>query len=138
MLLVAADAPPAPDPGWMAGTWREEKSGRATEEIWSTSWGGAIIGTSRSGKIDKASGFEFMRIAPDEKGVLTFFGSPGGKPAVPFRLVASKPHEFVFENPAHDSPQRVRYALEGDTLVAEIAMAGGAPPVMRWRLKRVR
>jgi hypothetical protein len=136
LLLLAADAPPAPDPGWMAGTWREEKAGRIVEEQWSTSWGGAIIGTSRSGKPDKPTAFEFMRIAPDEKGVLTFYGAPGGKPAVAFPLIASGSRELIFENPAHDAPQRVRYRREGDVLIAEIAMKGGTPPVMRWRLVR--
>jgi len=129
--VVTADAL-----GWMSGEWQESKGDRWTEEDWSSARGGVLLGTGRSGAGETVKSFEFMRIAPGEGGVLHFFGSPGGSPAVAFRLVRSGPTEAVFENPAHDYPQRVRYWREGAVLRAETSDITGAK-AMRWNYKRI-
>ena len=60
-----------------------------------------------------------MRIARNENGDLMFYGSPFGNPAAAFRAVKAGPTEVVFVNPNHEYPQRIRYWMEGDMLLAE-------------------
>jgi hypothetical protein len=76
-----------------------------------------------------------MRIAVETDGKLTFWGSPGGKPPVPFRLARSGPNRLEFENPAHDYPTRITYRREGERLTATISGPNGTNP-MSWRYRR--
>ncbi len=94
-----------------------------------------MLGTNRSGKGGKASGFEFMRIAPGTGGRISFFASPGGKQAVEFPLTSLKAGEAVFENARHDYPTRVVYRRDGDRLVGTISGPGGKNPVS-WTFRR--
>jgi len=121
--------------GWLAGIWVTESGGRWTEERWAPPRGGVMLGTSLSGKGAVASSYEFMRIGVDADGKLTFWGSPDGKPPVPFRLTKAGPNLLEFENPAHDYPTRIAYRREGRQLVATVSGPGGANP-MTWRYSR--
>ena len=117
--------------GWLSGRWEQAEGERWAEELWSAPRGGMLIGFARMGRGDTLGSFEHMRIAPGEGGTLHFYGSPQGAPAVAFRLVRSGPAEAVFENPAHDFPQRVRYWRDGEVLRAEVSdLAGGK--AMAW------
>ena len=78
-----------------------------------------------------------MRIAVDSNGKLTFWGSPDGKPPVPFRLTEAGPNLLAFENPAHDYPTRITYRREGEQLTATISGPNGAKP-QNWRYRRAR
>jgi hypothetical protein len=140
LLLVGAapETKRAEDLGWLAGTWlAEEAGGDWTEERWSRPRGGAMLGTSLSGKGGEAGWFEFMRIAAGEDGRLAFHASPGGAPASAFPLVSSGKREAVFENPAHDYPARIVYRREGDVLSAAISGPGGTKP-RSWRFRKVK
>jgi len=94
-----------------------------------------MLGVGSSGRGERVADWEHMRIAPDEAGVLSFWGSPKGAPAVPFRLVSMTGFEAVFENPEHDYPVRIVYRREGEALVATISGANGANPTS-WRYRR--
>jgi hypothetical protein len=143
VLAAAAGAASAPakgragidKAGWLAGAWLVETDGRWTEERWAPPRGGVMLGTSLSGKGAVASSFEYMRITIDANGSLTFWGSPGGKPPVPFRLADGAPNLLIFENPDHDYPTRITYRREGEQLIATVAGPNGANP-MSWRYKR--
>jgi hypothetical protein len=121
--------------GWLAGTWVTDTGGRWTEERWASPRGGVMLGTSLSGTGAVASAYEFMRITVEKDGKLTFWGSPDGKPPVPFRLARAGPRLLEFENPAHDYPTRITYRSEDGQLVATVSGPGGANP-MSWRYKR--
>jgi hypothetical protein len=142
LLLLAAAllAAPAPAdqtvPSWLAGRWVAESDGRWTEETWSAPRGRVMLGTSLSGKGEAATTFEFMRIAPDAEGRLTFWGSPEGKPAVPFVMERGDGEHVLFVNRGHGYPQRILYGRRGDRLVAAISMADGSM-YQSWRYKRV-
>ncbi len=123
------------DLGWMTGEWVEEKDGRWTEENWSRPRGGVMLGTGRSGRGERIADWEFLRIEADETGVPTYWGSPKGASAIPFRLVDAGRGQAIFENPKHDYPARIVYRREGEALVAIISGPGGANP-MRWRYRR--
>ena len=145
VALAAAAAGTAPAPakgrvgidqaGWLAGIWVTETQGRWTEERWASPRGGVMLGTSLTGKGGVATSYEYMRIAAAPDGKLTFWGSPEGKPAVPFRLADAGPDVLTFENPAHDYPTRITYRRDGERLTATISGPGGADP-MSWRYKR--
>jgi hypothetical protein len=125
---LALAAPPAArveDLGWMSGPWVSETREGWTEELWMAPRRGLMLGTNRSGKGARATGFEYMRIEVDGAGRIAFWGSPGGKPAVAFTLVSSGPREAVFENPAHDFPTRIVYRRQGERLVASVSGPGG-------------
>lgn len=126
----AADAPP-PAPNWMAGAWIETKGDRWTDEYWTTMRAGIMIGAGRSGSGETLLAWEATRIVRNADGTLTFWASPKGAKAVPFRMTSSGANEIVFESKANDYPQRVRYWRDGKSLKAEISLADGSK-AMRW------
>ncbi|SNS10637.1 hypothetical protein SAMN06295912_101372 [Sphingomonas laterariae] len=121
--------------GWLAGAWATEVDGRWAEEWWTPPRGGILIGAGITGKGATADFFEHMRIMADGAGRITFYGSPKGAPAVAFALVRSGAGEAVFENPAHDYPQRVHYRREKEILVVSVSMIDGSK-AESWRYKR--
>jgi len=141
-LLFAASAEAQPSApvmsslGWLQGKWVSEEGERWTEEVWTDGRGGMMLGLNRSGKGDSGTGFEYMRIAAAQDGTLYFWGSPGGKPAVPFRLTEARANEAVFENPQHDFPTRIVYRRDGSTLIAQVSGPAGKN-AMRWTFRRV-
>jgi uncharacterized protein YndB with AHSA1/START domain len=116
------------DLAWLAGLWEGEKDGARNEEQWLAPAGGTMLGVSRTLAGGKTVFLEFMRI--DEaagKVVMTVYPAAGA--GVPFTLARSGPAEAVFENPAHDFPQRILYRREtGERLFARIeSVAPGGP-----------
>lgn len=128
-VVMAAAAPATAGSGaksvaqlaWLSGDWVSERDGRWAEEQWSTPRGGLMLGTGRSGKGERATGFEFMRIALDRGGKVVFWGSPGGSAPVPFHLVEAGARSVAFANPNHDFPKRISYRRNGDTLTAVVS-----------------
>ena len=135
--VSAAMSPPSgvDQLSWLAGSWESRSGEEWTEEMWMAPRGGVMLGTNRSGKGGAATGFEFMRIAADEQGRISFWASPSGKPAVQFPMVSSGPTEATFENQRHDYPTRVVYRLKGVILHATISGPDGANP-MSWKFIR--
>jgi hypothetical protein len=145
MFWAAAAAAPAPAAGmeqlgWLSGHWRTRAEAGAdgsawTEEIWSSREGGTMLGLSRTHKGGRIRAWEFMRIARNEDGSAGFYASPNGGPPVSFRLVRASRSEAVFENPAHDFPQRISYRREGAELVATVSLIDGSKAA-KWRFRR--
>lgn len=135
LLIGAAPAQPLAMPSWLVGDWEANSGRRWTEEHWIAPRAGAMLGTSRTGSGTKMGSYEFLRISHDADGGLTYWGSPEGKAPVPFRLVQSGPTFAVFENPAHDYPQRIRYQRTGRMLVATISDIKGAQ-AMSWSYRQ--
>jgi hypothetical protein len=63
LCLAAAPARSVEDLAWISGAWVAEGADGWTEEQWTAPHGGILLGTSRSGRTERVSGFEFMRIA---------------------------------------------------------------------------
>jgi hypothetical protein len=76
------------------------------------------------------SAFEFLCLVEREGG-LVYQAMPNGRqPATDFRLTKLEPKDLTFENPSHDFPKMIRYALgEDGTLEATISGADGRKPV---------
>ena len=137
-LLVAAptaEVGHADELAWMAGSWVSEGDSQWTEERWSRPRGGVMLGTGLSGQGGRAESFEFMRIAADEEGRLTFWAAPEGGSPTAFRYETGGEREAAFVNPGHDYPQRISYRREGPELVATISRADGSRS-QTWRFVR--
>jgi Domain of unknown function (DUF6265) len=98
---------------WMAGNWSGVQGGVEMEEFWQEPKGNTMLGLHRDVKGGRTVSFEFLRIEATPEGI-TYWASPGGRPATPFRSIEQKDKRAVFENAKHDFPQRVIYWISED------------------------
>ena len=113
-FLVAS--PPSTDVqtlSWLSGRWVGTQSGTESEEFWTDVRGGTLLGVHRDTKEGKTVGYEFFRIETVPEG-LTYFASPQGRAATPFRAIENANRRVVFENKQHDFPTRILYWLGSD------------------------
>lgn len=124
--------------GWLAGSWGGQSGTLTMEEHWTSPAGGMLLGMHRDVRGDRAVSFEFMRIESRE-GTLTFMASPRGAAPTPFPLKEHGAQRVVFENTAHDFPQRIIYWREGDALRARVeGMVKGKLESEEWTWTRLR
>jgi uncharacterized protein DUF6265 len=127
---AAGDAKAAPATidrlSWLPGTWIGGGGPVAVEERWTPAGGGAMLAVSRTVRGGRMVAFEFLCIT-ERQGSLVYTAMPNGRsPATDFLLTAIDATSATFENPAHDFPKTIRYALKGDgTLDATISGASG-------------
>jgi Domain of unknown function (DUF6265) len=116
---VAADAPAVriADFAFMAGCWQGGDAQTALEENWMRPGGGTMMGTSRVLAAGKTVFSEFVEVAEKPAGLVMTVALGIGQPGVAFTRIAAGADEVVFENPAHDFPQRIRYRKVSDTSV---------------------
>jgi hypothetical protein len=134
--MVLQPAGKAALPDWMVGCWESNVEGQWTEECWTTSRGGIMLGSNRSGAGEQLEMFEMMQIAvvPEKPGI-AFWAAPKGVNRTKFDWAPSAEPGVTFVNPKNDYPQRIRYWREGEELHAEISLSDGSKP-MRWRFSR--
>ncbi len=139
VLLVTACAAPAgaqpssPTPEWMSGYWLSCERGEVAE-----SWIGAGAATMLGVNLSQGEqgGFEFLRIASNGRGGYGYFSMPNGRsPATEFTMVTLSASRVVFENLAHDFPQRIIYERTGEELHARIENAAATQGV-DWTFRR--
>lgn len=134
MLLGVAlhAAPKVEDLAWLTGHWRLERAGRVTDEQWMAPAGGVMLGMARTVRNGKVAEHEFVQLRPDPDGTPAYAVSASGQPEVVFRLVSLLDGTAVFENTAHDFPQRIIYAPQPDgSLLAAIEGPGPDGQVKR-------
>lgn len=124
---------------WMSGTWIEERQGGAVvQETWLRPMGGVMAGVSQTTRPGRKPFVEHIRISAEPEGV-TFTAVVPGQPPTPFVMLPGSEGEAVFENKAHDFPQRVFYRRCGEDLCAGIeGVQDGKPRREDWRYRRVR
>lgn len=121
-LAAPGEGQPAPttaDLAFFTGCWRFESKGRVVEEQWMAPAGGSLLGMSRTVVNGETTEFEFVQIRDLPEG-LTYIAQPSGQREARFVATRSTPGDVVFENPAHDFPQRIRYRLAGNILSARV------------------
>jgi len=96
---------------WLAGHWSNGEGADRVEELWLDPRGGAMLGMHRDLHAGKFVFFEFLRIVEDSAGV-AYLAQPKGRPATRFGLIERGAQKIVFENKAHDYPQRILYWLD--------------------------
>lgn len=107
------------DLAFMTGCWKFERNGRTVDEHWLAPSGGTLIGVSRTVAGGKTVEHEFLQIRDLPEG-LTYTSKPSGQPEASFKMASKTTDEVVFENLAHDFPQRIRYRRGAETLHARI------------------
>jgi len=123
------------DMAWLDGAWVGTRGKRSIEERWSPPRGGAMLGVSRTVSGDRMVGFEYLRIV-ERDGGLVYVAQPGGNPPTDFVLTELGSARAVFDNPRHDSPQRIVYELSDDGgLSASIGFINGGKPT-RFEFRR--
>ena len=144
LIAVSAQSltPPPPEGvgklAWMAGEWLQVKDGSLVQEAWLLPTGGTTSGVGQTYAKGGKVSVEFMTITNDRAGV-TFTAMLRGQPSTPFVLLADSPDEAVFENKAHDFPQRVIYRRCGAELCGRIeGTIGGKLKFEEWRYTRVK
>ena len=139
MLTAALQADLRPDLGWMSGYWLSCEGGREVAETWSVPRLNLMAGTSitvRNGQV----GWELSRIAPtgpEASAPFAYFAHPEGQALTVFPVIESAPNRVVFQQSAHDFPQRVIYERDGDVLNARIeGEIEGQARAIRWRFQK--
>jgi hypothetical protein len=122
---------------WMAGTWTQAKDGEVVQESWLGPRGRMMVASNLT--TGKRNSFEFLRIV-EKDGALAYLASPGGKAPTEFKLKELGEKKVVFENPAHDFPQRIIYAIGFDgAMKARIeGTIQGKERGMEWRFEKAR
>jgi len=134
---TSSGEPTLADLAWLAGHWELEQQGTRTEEVWLAPGGGFMLGMNREARPDGKGSFEYLRIEPRKDG-LVYLASPGGRAPTEFPLADLGERFVLFENPAHDFPQRIRYELtkEGQLHARVSGGEGAEEQVMEWTWTR--
>ena len=124
---------------WMTGTWTQDTPGKErVAESWLGPGNGVMVAVNLTTWSSGKKSYEFLRIADTAEGY-SYFASPGGRPPVEFKLKESSGKRVVFENAAHDFPQRILYWRDGENLVARIeGTIKGQARSEEWRFSSVR
>jgi hypothetical protein len=110
--------------GWLIGTWQMKLTNKQIFETWTAANDSTLLGKSYFVQSGDSIFMETISIAK-RMGQLYYIptvkNQNGGK-AVWFVLTSAKDKQMMFENPAHDFPQKIMYKLvTRDSLLAEIS-----------------
>jgi hypothetical protein len=122
VLLIGAvlQGTPIQRLAWFQGCWRMSAPGRVIEETWTAPAGRSMLGISRTVRGDSLVEYEFV-VLREDSGTVTYQARPSGQAGAVFKASLLTDSAVVFENPAHDFPQRIGYRRAGpDSLVAWI------------------
>ena len=92
---------------------------RVVEEQWMAPRGGIMLNLGRTVRGDTLVEYESV-VLREQAGRLVYEAHPSGQPSAVFTSQTVTDSEVVFENPAHDYPQRVGYTRNGDALLGWI------------------
>ena len=138
MLAAGAVAADVAKLDWLAGTWVQEKPGAVVREMWLPPRDGAMAGVTLTTRPGKPPIAEYAKITVEPEGV-TFTAVVGRQPPTLFVMLRGKAGEAVFENKAHDFPQRVFYRRCGADLCAGIeGVVKGKAEREEWRYVRAK
>lgn len=105
---------------WLTGCWEMSTPERVVEEHWLSPRGGTMINVGRTVSGGKTTEHELVIIRPQD-GRLAYEAHPSDQPPAVFLLKELTGSSVVFENAAHDFPQRVGYERRGpDSLLGWI------------------
>lgn len=106
---------------WLTGCWQRTAPGRLVEEQWMAPRAGMMLGMGRTTRGDSAIvEYEHTHIT-ERGGHAVYHAEPSGQQPADFTAATVSDTLVVFENPAHDFPQRVIYRRRGaDSLLARV------------------
>jgi hypothetical protein len=133
--------PTLQDFAWLAGHWRIEQADRQVDELWMAPSAGLMMGMARNVQAGKVREYEFTLLRQEPNGDIFYIASPSKQAETAFKLSSLRNGEAVFENPEHDFPKKIVYALQADgSLLAAIEGPGrdGKPRRVEYPYKRVK
>jgi hypothetical protein len=104
---------------WLTGCWTMTRGDAVTQEQWLEPLGGTLMGISRTAKGGKTIEHEFLQIR-EVNGKLAYVAKPSGQAEATFPLKTFSLSEAIFENPAHDFPQRIIYRRTANGVTARV------------------
>jgi hypothetical protein len=110
-LAPATARSPLASLAWLSGSWTVTQGTTTTEEHWTSPEGGMMLGMNRATRGGRAVMFEFLRIVARGDSVF-YVALPRGRGETEFPMKERSAKRVVFENPAHDFPQRIVYWQE--------------------------
>jgi hypothetical protein len=123
-LLLAALVPACAEPSvaslsWLTGCWEMSTARGHIEETWTRPAGGTLFGIGRTISNGRTVFTEFLQIAVEGE-TLAYTARIGTPGATRFPLARAGESELVFENLAHDFPQRIIYRKSAGGLHARV------------------
>jgi hypothetical protein len=119
-----AKAPEIEKAAWLVGNWENKSPEGNLSEIWTKENDSVYHGQSYFVKSKDTLHFETISLTQVGDAVYytpTVIGQNGNKPVV-FKMTLMADRQMVFENPAHDYPQKITYTkITNDSLVASIS-----------------
>ena len=100
------------DVAWLQGCWEMREGDRLVEERWMPPRAGSMLGVGRTTRGSKLVEHEFI-VLTERNGRLAYEAHPSGQATTTFMSQPITGREVVFEDPAHDFPQRVGYRSTG-------------------------
>lgn len=123
LLLVPALASAAgadtDDLTWLTGCWELTTPKVTIEETWTRATGGTLLMMGRTLRGGRTVSDEFVRLSVVD-GRLTYMARIGTPGMTPFPLLQRTADELIFENKAHDFPQRIIYRRSSTGLLARV------------------
>lgn len=104
---------------WLTGCWTMTRGDSIVEEQWLKPLGGTLMGISRTAKGGRVVEHEFLQIR-EVNGKLAYVAKPSGQAEATFPIKTISESEVIFENPAHDFPQRILYRRTPDGVTARV------------------
>ena len=127
-VIAAAQATPLARAAWLAGCWELRAPNRVTLEMWMPPLGDLMLGASRTTVGAATSEFEQLKLKV-EGDKLVYIAAPSGQKETSFTSTTIGDTLIVFENPAHDFPQKIMYRRRGaDSIIARIEGPGPNGP----------
>lgn len=121
LTLAAAALAPQPtvqDLAWMAGDRVQSSAASEVREVWiGPGADGILLGMSLTTRARGGGEFEYMRITALPDGRLAYIVKPSGQAEAVFPLKSYENRRVVFEDLAHDFPQRIIYWDKGNGAV---------------------
>ncbi len=140
--LLVSFASPMDKAAWLLGTWEDRSTNGFFTESWVKQNDSLFVGKG-SMVMGKDTVFKEL-LAIKQRGADLFYiptvaDQNGGKP-IEFKLTSSTKEQLVFENPAHDFPQKISYTQRGkNALVAEVSgVEKGVARSEKFEMKRVK
>lgn len=124
--------------GWLQGCWEAATAQRTVEEFWMAPRGNSMVGMSRTVRDGRLRDHELL-VLRERDGRLVLHAYPSDQPAAEFPVQTMSDSAVVFEDPAHDFPQRIGYQrLSADSATAWIGgTVNGQERRIDFRYRRV-
>ncbi|MEQ1911955.1 MAG: DUF6265 family protein [Vicinamibacterales bacterium] len=97
---------------WLSGCWVQQTGQTTVEEHWMPPRGGTMLSVGRTTRNGNLVEYEFVALR-EQDSRLAYQAHPSGQPTTTFLSIQVGEDVVVFEDPAHDFPQRVGYRKAG-------------------------